>query len=80
MVQATLGTMYKVNIDRLNKLQNRAVCIIVKADYTTPSILMFTELDWMSISSRCNCNKAVLTYKALNQLTPPYISDLLKPV
>ena len=30
----------------------------------------------------CNYNKAVLTYKALNKLTPPYrsISDLLKPV
>lgn len=41
---------------------------------------MFKELDWMSVSSRCNYNKAVLTYKALNKLTPSYISDLLKDV
>ena len=34
----------------------------------------------MSVSGRCNYNKAVLTYKALNKLTPSYISDLLKPV
>ena len=34
----------------------------------------------MSVSSGCNYNKAVLTYKALNKLTPPCISDLLKPV
>ena len=76
----TWGTTYKVNIDRLNKLQKRAARIILKADYTKPSTVMFKELDWMSVSSRCNYNKAVLTYKALNQLTPPYISDLLKPV
>lgn len=76
----TWGTTYKINIDRLNKLQKRAARIILKADYTTPSTDMFKELDWMSVSSRCNYNKAVLTYKALNKLTPPYISDLLKPV
>ena len=76
----TWGTTYKINIDRLNKLQKRAARIVLKADYTTPSTDMFKELDWMSVSSRCNYNKAVLTYKALNKLTPPYISDLLKPV
>ena len=26
---------------------------------------MFKELDWMTVSSRCNYNKAVLIYKAL---------------
>ena len=76
----TWGTTYKINIDRLNKLQKRAARIILKADYTTPSTDMFKGLDWMSVSSRCNYNKAVLTYKALNKLTPPYISDLLKPI
>ena len=83
---STWGTTYKVNIDRLSKLQKkkkkkkRAARIILKADYTTPSTVMFKGLDWMSVSSRCNYNKAILTYKASNQLTPPYISDLLKPV
>ena len=75
----TWGTTYKVNIDRLIKLKKHAAHIL-KADYTMPSTMMFKELDWTSVSSRCNYNKAVLTYKALNQLTPPYISDLLKPV
>ena len=50
----TWGTTYKVNIDRLNKLQKRAARIILKADYTKPSTVMFKELDWMSVSSRCN--------------------------
>ena len=33
----------------------------------------------MTVSQRINYNKAVLTYKALNNLTPAYISDLLTP-
>ena len=40
---------------------------------------MFQQLDWMSVGSRIKYNKAVLAYKALNNLTPTYISELLKP-
>ena len=40
---------------------------------------MFQRLRQMTVSQRINHNKAVLTYKALNNLTPAYISDLLTP-
>ena len=40
---------------------------------------MFNELGWSTIANRHNYNKAVLTFKALNDLTPEYISNLLKP-
>lgn len=76
----TWGTTSKQNIERLAKLQKRAARIILKADYNTPSSEMFTNLGWSSIPHRHTYNKAVLTYKALNGLTPEYISDLLKPV
>ena len=33
----------------------------------------------MAWSQRINYDKAVLTYKALNNLTPAYVSDLLTP-
>lgn len=75
----TWGTTYNMNIERLNKLQKRAARIILKADYTTPSTDMFQQLGWMSVDRRLKYNKAVLTYKALNDLTPTYISELLKP-
>ena len=39
---------------------------------------MFNELEWSTIANRHNNNKAVLTYQALNDLTPEYISNLLK--
>ena len=41
---------------------------------------MFTQLGWATIPNRHDYNKAVLTYKAMNNLTPEYITDLLKPV
>ena len=74
------GSTTKLNIERINKLQKRAARIILKVDYiTTPSVEMFQMLRWMTVSQRINYNKAVLTYKALNNLTPAYISDLLTP-
>ena len=71
---------YSVNLDRILKLQKRAARIILHVDYNTPSATMFRELGWQPINNRLTYNKAVLTYKALNKLTPEYITNLLKPV
>lgn len=76
----TWGTTSNANIERLSKLQKRAARIILQADFMTPSTLMFEQLGWLSVPKRLLYNKAVLTYKALNNLTPSYISNLLKPV
>ena len=73
------GSTTKLNIERIYKLQKKAARIILKVDYITPSVEMFQRLRWMTVSQRINYNKAVLTYKALNNLTPAYISDLLTP-
>ena len=74
------GTTSNANIKRLSRLQKRAARIILRADFDTPSSLMFRELNWLSIESRLKYNKAVLTYRALNNLTPDYISKLLTPL
>ena len=70
----------KKNLDRLSKLQKRAARIISNASFDTSSVQMFNELAWANITKRHYYNKAVLTYKAINNLTPSYISDLLTPV
>ena len=41
---------------------------------------MFQELDWLSVRSRINYNKAVVIYKALNNMTPDYITKLIIPM
>ena len=76
----TWGSTSSANIARLNKLQKRAARIILHADFTTPSPLMFKELRWLSVSDRLKYNKATMIYKALNNQTPEYISNLLKPM
>ena len=76
----TWGTTSSANIERLSKLQKRAARIILKADFMTPSKLMFETLGWLSVPKRLLYNKAILTYKALNNLTPAYISNLLTPL
>ena len=74
------GSTSSSNLDRLLKLQKRAARIILKADFRTPSVDMFRDLGWQSIENRVKYNKAVLTYKALHDQTPEYVSKLLKPV
>ena len=55
------------NIERLSKLQKRAARIILKTDF--------------SVRSRINYNnKAFLTYKALNNTTPDYVTKMLLPM
>ena len=75
----TWGSTSKLNIERLSKLQKRAAREILKADFDTPSSEMFNKLGWSTAAKRHNYNKAVLTFKVLNDLTPEYISNLLKP-
>ena len=41
---------------------------------------MFNTLGWPTIEKRHGYNKAVLTYKALNNLTPLHITKLLIPM
>ena len=64
----------------LLKLQKRATRVILKCDFDTPSASMFQELGRMSVESRIKYNKAVLTYYALSNMTPDYITELLTPM
>ena len=68
--------LINMNIERLNKPQKCATCIILKADLMTPSADMFQSLGWIPVNSRLKYNKAIFTYKALNDQTPAYISNI----
>lgn len=74
------GSASMSNVERLYNLQKRAARIILKAEFQLASADMFNELRWQSVPSRLKYNKAVLTYKAINYMTPEYLSNLLKPV
>ena len=74
------GTTSASNLDRISKLQKRAARVILHADFKTPSADMCENLSWLPIHKRLKYNKAVFTYKAINDLAPQYITDLLRPV
>ena len=75
----TWGSTSSCCLERLSKLQKR-IRIILQAENNTPSKDMFHELGWISIRERLKYNKAVLTYKAINNLTPENITTLLKVI
>ena len=70
------GTTSASNLDRISKLQKRAARVILHADLKTPSAEMFETLRWLPLIKRLNYNKAVFTYKAINDLAPQYIIQL----
>ena len=74
------GTTSRSNLERLSKLQKRTARVVLNAPYDTASSDMFNALGWPIIEKRHSYNKAVLTYKGLNNLTPLYITELLIPM
>ena len=74
------GSTTQKNINCIIKLQKRAARIILNADFTTPSRELFITLDWLPFDKKIMYHKCVLVYKAINNQTPSYISNMLTPV
>ena len=60
------------------KFQKRAARSILDKPMETPSVELFTELKWMMFPDRVRYQKAMLTYKIIHNLTPPYLSNIFK--
>ena len=61
----------------LQKLQNRAARIITGASYLKRSCDLLAELGWLNLEAMRQRQKAILMFKVLNGLTPPYLSEIL---
>ena len=73
---ALLIVLPKYQIDRLQSVLNTAARIIAftcKYDHITPVVVRH----WLPVSYRTRFKVLRLTYKALNDLSPEYISELL---
>ena len=60
----------------LQKLQNRAARIITGASYLKRSCDLLAELGWLNLEVMRQRQKAILMFKVLNGLTPPYLSEM----
>ena len=70
------GVMLK--LDAVIKFQKRAARSILDKPLETPSPELFAELKWMEFPKRVMYQKAILMYKIMHNLTPPYLANIFK--
>ena len=69
----------KVDIDRLQRIQNRAakfVCKARKYDRATP---LLKQLHWLPVEKRISYKIALIVYKCIHKFAPQYLMNLLSP-
>ena len=74
------GNTTNANLTRLLKLQKRAVRMILKADFMTPSEQLFKELNWLPFPKRVQHHTCLMVYKSITGQAPEYISSILTHV
>ena len=61
---------------KIQKLQNRAARVLTSANYDTSTDILFEKLGWIDLQSQRKIAKGALVYKALNGLTPDYLTQM----
>ena len=61
---------------KLQKLQNRAVRVIIKSRYDASAGPLLDMLGWDRVSISRTKQKAVVMFKTLNNQMPPYMQDM----
>ena len=62
--------------DKLQKLQNRAACVITRSSYDASSSSVLEEVGWNNLCTNRKMQKAILMYKVMNNLTHMYLQEL----
>ena len=68
------------HISRLEKLQKRAIRLIFDLAQRDSTDEYLKLLNWLPLSKFFELRTITLVYKCLNNLTPIYLSDIIKPV
>lgn len=72
--------VFQFNLNKmscLQKLQNRAMRIILKCTRLTPIRTMLIALQWLNIADRVLYLTMVFIYKIINNLMPPYLTKMI---
>ena len=73
-------SLRKSDLARLQRIQNRAMRIILDCHPRTHITDMLDTLKWMSINQRLNFNLGIFLWKIVNDKVPPYLSNIFTPV
>ena len=66
------GYSGSTEINRLQKLQNRAARIVINNSFDTPSHHLIEKLGWKTINEVMDFESKTIVFKSLNELAPPY--------
>ncbi len=66
------------NLEKLFKHQKHAARMIYDLPTHTPTAPLLSKLNWMTIMDRVEYRKAIMVYKSLNGLAPPYMRKMFK--
>ena len=72
------GNANSTLLETVVKFQKRAARSILDKPIETPSAELFAELKWMEFHKRVMYQKAILMYKIMHNLTPPYLASIFK--
>ena len=65
-----------IEINQLQKLQNRAARIITNSSFDAPSRPLIVELGWRTIEELIGNESKTMVFKSLNDSAPQYLCDL----
>ena len=74
---ALLYGIPETQLNRLQRLQNRAARLITKDSSLVESRTVLRKLHWLPVRARIKFKVILLAFKALHNLAPPYIRDIL---
>ena len=74
----TWGFCSNTHISRFSRLQKRFARVILN-NYTSPSLNLFTRLNWLNVMERIEFSTSVLVFKCLNNLAPEILQSLFQP-
>ena len=72
------GCAGTTEINRLQKLQNRAARILVNSSFDTPSNQLIEKLGSKTINELIDLDSKTTVFKSLNELAPPYLRSLFR--
>ena len=69
----------KYKIEQLQTLQNAAARIIARCRRKQNTSLLLHQLHWLPVEKRIMFKLLLLTFKAINNMSPAYVSDMISP-
>ena len=74
-----MGSTSQENINIVVKLQKRAARLILDADYSIRSKLLFSELKWVPFTEIVQFHQLSLVFKCINTIVPTYLHNMFRP-